>query len=64
MSTPVLTEWVTAQQVANHLQVSLGWIRKLTQNGSLPHHKIGRRVRYTLAEVDRWVADGANTGGL
>lgn len=64
MSTQVPAEWVTAQQVARHLQVSLGWIRKLTQNGSLPHHKIGRRIRYNLADIDRWVADGANTGGM
>lgn len=64
MSTPTIAGWVTAQQVADHLQVSLGWIRKLTQNGVLPHHRIGRRVRYNLAEIDRWVADGALNGGL
>ena len=53
--------WVTAEEVAAHLQLSLGYVRKLTQQGALPHIRIGRRIRYRVSAVDEWMATGDST---
>ena len=41
----------TRQQIAIHCSLSVRTIDELTHNGTLPHYKIGKSVRYDLAEV-------------
>lgn len=51
--TPVV---LTAEQVAQVLQVSLRTVQRLTASGDLPHRKIGdRAVRYTVADIDTYL---------
>ena len=42
----------TRKQIAAHCGLSLRTIDELTRNGILPHFKIGKAVRYDLAEVE------------
>jgi len=46
-----MTEILSAEQLAERLGLHPESIRKLTREGSLPHHRIGASVRYTLADV-------------
>lgn len=46
-----MTEILSAEQLAERLGLHPESIRKLTRDGSLPHHRIGASVRYTLADV-------------
>lgn len=43
---------VTRQHLAAHLSLSLRTVDELTRKGVLPFFKIGRSVRYDLAEVE------------
>ena len=40
-----------AEQLAEHLQIHPESIRRLTRDGSLPCHKVGGSVRYSLEDV-------------
>ena len=46
-----MTEILTAEQLADRLGLSQESVRRLTRDGSLPHHRIGASVRYILADV-------------
>lgn len=46
-----MTEILSAEQLAERLGLHPESIRKLTRDGSLPHHRIGASVRYTLADI-------------
>ena len=39
------------QQLADMLGVGLDWVRRRTQNRSLPHVRVGRKVWFTEAHV-------------
>ncbi len=44
------------EQVAAHFGASVGLVRKLARNGSLPFIKVGRLTRYDPADVAAFVA--------
>lgn len=46
-----MTEILSAEQLAERLGLHPESIRKLTRDGSLPHHRIGASVRYTLSDI-------------
>lgn len=43
---------ITRKQLAVHCGLSLRYIDELTRNGVLPFFKIGKSIRYELAEVE------------
>jgi len=43
---------ITRHELAVHCGLSLRTIDELTRNGVLAHFKIGKSVRYSLAEVE------------
>ena len=43
---------ITRKQLAAHCGLSVRSIDDLTRSGVLPHYKIGKSVRYDLAEVE------------
>jgi excisionase family DNA binding protein len=43
---------LTRHQLAAHLSLSLRYVDELTKRGKLPHFKIGKSIRYDLAEVE------------
>lgn len=52
-------DWATAREVAQHLKVSLSWVHKATRSGAIPHHRVGRSLRFRLSEVDRAIVEGS-----
>ena len=43
---------ITRQKLAEHLDLSLRHLDKLTRDGVLPFFKLGRCVRFDVAEVE------------
>lgn len=61
-SMAVADEWLTAEEVAERLKVSLDLVYKLIKRKNLPAHKVGRSWRFSRVELDAWVkADRAST---
>ena len=50
--------FVTAQHVADELQVSTHFIYRAAKCLGMPSHRIGRYVRFDLDEVLEWVRSG------
>jgi excisionase family DNA binding protein len=50
--TPPSSKIVTRAGLAEHTALSLRYVDTLTQNGTLPHFRIGKSVRYSLSEVE------------
>lgn len=44
-------EWLTTEQAADYLGLSVGALRNMTSNGQVPHYKLGRRNRYLVVEL-------------
>lgn len=42
----------TRHQIAAHIALSLRYVDELTRKGVLPYYKIGKSIRYDLAEVE------------
>lgn len=53
---PPETPYLTAQEVATRLGISLPWVRKLTGAKQMPHIRIGSRILYRASEVDKWLS--------
>ena len=45
---------ITPDDVAKHLQVSLGTVYRWVRNGSIPHLRLGHTIRFNLEEVNKW----------
>lgn len=43
---------ITRKECASHTRLSLRYIDQLTVDGVLPYYRIGRAIRYDLAEVE------------
>ena len=64
--------YLTADEVASLLKLSLQTIRRYTMLKQIPYHKINRAVRYKKTEIELWVENNdvakakeqnENTGG-
>lgn len=47
---------LSASDTATYLGRSLSAIKHMTAAGELPTVRVGRRVHYDLADLDRWIA--------
>ena len=47
--------YLTADEVASLLKLSLQTIRRYTMLKQIPFHKINRAVRYKKSEIELWV---------
>ena len=51
---------LTAKQLSERLGISLRHVRRLDSTGKLPTpFRLGRSVRWSVAEIDNWVGAGA-----
>ena len=50
-----VSENMTAEQVADYLQVDKKTIRNWTSEGKIPSVKIGSAVRYPKERIDNWL---------
>jgi excisionase family DNA binding protein len=54
-------EWWGCEALAQHLGVSVPTLRRWTQLGKVPSHKMGRLVRYSLREVEAAMGKQGNS---
>lgn len=50
---------LTTQEAAKILNVSYEWLKKAAQQRTVPHTRVGRSVRFSHAQVDEIIANGA-----
>jgi excisionase family DNA binding protein len=48
---------LTADEVADLLQVKVSWVREATRDGRLPHICLGRYRRYRRTEILSFIED-------
>ena len=53
---------LTPQQAAETLAISPRKLWGMTASGEIPHVRLGRCVRYPLADLQRWVDEHKNGG--
>jgi excisionase family DNA binding protein len=61
---PATEQWVSVEQIAQHLNVKTFTIYKWLERKDMPAHKVGRLWRFKKTEIDEWVRNGgsANMG--
>jgi excisionase family DNA binding protein len=54
---PATEQWVSVEQIAQHLNVKAFTIYKWLERKDMPAHKVGRKAlwRFRTSEVDKWV---------
>ncbi|HEV7752230.1 MAG TPA: helix-turn-helix domain-containing protein [Baekduia sp.] len=45
------------EAAAELLSVKVSWIYEATRAGRLPHIRVGKHIRFTRPDLERWVAD-------
>jgi len=50
--------YLTVNEVAEFLRLSVQTIRRYTMKNEIPFHKINRAVRYKKSEIEKWVDNG------
>ena len=53
---------LTADEVAELLAVPVSWVRESTRSGAMPCVRLGRYVRFELAEVEAWLDECRQPG--
>jgi excisionase family DNA binding protein len=48
---PQSDRWMTAKQIAEHLEIKESWVMSEARAKRIPKHMVGRYVRFDLAEV-------------
>ena len=43
--------WLTTEEAAAYLRISVGTLRNMTSNGQVPYSKLGRRNRYQIEDL-------------
>lgn len=51
-------QWVSVEQIAQHLNVKAFTIYKWLERKDMPAHKVGRLWRFKISEIDQWVKSG------
>lgn len=54
-------KWVNLEDIAEHLSVSKDTIRLWLKDGKLPIHRAGKRYKFKISEVDKWLREGKIT---
>lgn len=53
-----LEPWMTKQQLARHLSMSVRWIEQRVKDG-MPMVRFGSRPRFRASEVEQWISKQA-----
>jgi excisionase family DNA binding protein len=61
-NTPKQALLLTAQQAAETLAISPRKLWSLTASGEVPHVRLGRCVRYPVADLQHWIDDQKKGG--
>lgn len=52
-----MDKYLTANEVATLVKLSLTTIRRLTMNNQIPYCKVNRSVRYISSEIETWMVE-------
>jgi excisionase family DNA binding protein len=56
MTFPTTDRWMNADQATEYLGMpSRKALYQAVRRGQIPGHRIGRRLRFKAAELDRWI---------
>lgn len=58
---PMPEKWVNLEDIAEHLSVSTDTVRAWIKNGKLPFYSAGKRYKFKISEVDKWLRSGKIT---
>ena len=50
--------WVSVDEIAAYLGVKPDTVYKWKRLKSMPHHKVGRLVKFKKDEIEKWVKTG------
>lgn len=50
--------WVSLDAIARHLDVSKDTVYRWITQRDMPAHKVGRKWKFKVSEVDGWVREG------
>lgn len=53
--------WLSYEKAASHTDLSESYLRQLVMAEKIPYHKVGRRVLFSVPELDRWISNGGTT---
>lgn len=56
-------QWVSVEQIAQHLSVKPDTVYKWLERKAMPAHKVGRLWRFRISEIDQWVKSGGAAEG-
>jgi len=56
-----MDNYLTADEVAKLVKLSLTSVRRLTMNNEIPFYKINRSVRYKSEDIELWLANKKNS---
>jgi excisionase family DNA binding protein len=51
-----------AKAIAERLGVPETWVRESVRSGAIPHVRLGRYVRFDLADVEKWLEECKRPG--
>lgn len=49
------TEWLSTEEAAEYLRISVKSLRNLTNNGKIPHYKLFKLNRYNKSELKKLI---------
>jgi excisionase family DNA binding protein len=55
IDTPKIPQLITIEQLADRLGVTERFIRRLVAEGRVPHHKVGKLIRFGEDEIAAWL---------
>jgi excisionase family DNA binding protein len=56
------SDLLTADQLAVHLGVKVGWVKRQIRAGKIPSIRLGKCYRYRKADVDLWLSGKVKLG--
>ncbi len=51
-------KWVNLRDIAVHLSMSEDTVRTWVKEGKLPYYRAGKRYKFKISEVDKWIREG------
>jgi excisionase family DNA binding protein len=57
----VVSDFLTAEELAGYLKVDIMTIYRLAKDGRIPAAKIGHLWRFKKTEIDEWFKNGRST---
>ena len=58
MNEEFLYNWISTEEAASYLGVTIDTIRNWLKKTDIPAHKVGKLWKFKRAELDEWVKSG------